>query len=350
MSDSNDALPDDSRTPQPQVDESKNLEDLLLDWINTDTWNESEAILRANAEQLLSDEALKALDKLLAESAGKDGEDERIMLVLQRHRTILEQARAETIDAAYAELLKPSPLALALQALPDKLRDAIEALIAANRPSEVIEQVGQHPILLTQEATDALDKLLNELQKAGRDDAVSHIKARYVTLKQVIEAQQDSLNAALNALINTAPVGEVRRIKQQREQAARSALPGTQDRSDYEEHEQVGIHASEGSVAAQEIHGNVSLTNVQPALDRQWQAPAQQALDKPFVGRQEEVSTLIDYLTASEDAAIIGRTQAMTLQGMAGIGKTYLARKLGCRTGQGLAASNGSGSPAGNFR
>src|SRR5712664_4316327 len=109
-------------TPGPTSD---GLMQLLTDWIETDTWDESQVILRANADRLLSDEALEALNELLAEN----DEDEDATRILLTHKAILEAARAESIDAAYAELLEESPLELALKALPDELRDALEAMI-----------------------------------------------------------------------------------------------------------------------------------------------------------------------------------------------------------------------------
>ena len=42
-------------TPDPTSEDPAKL---LTEWINADTWNKSEAILKANAERLLSDEAL----------------------------------------------------------------------------------------------------------------------------------------------------------------------------------------------------------------------------------------------------------------------------------------------------
>ena len=124
-----------SNTPPDST--SENLTRLLTEWIHADTWNASEAILKANSERLLSDEALKALDDLLSENA----EDEDLRRTLLKHKTILETAQAESIDAAYAELLKPSPLTLALEQLPDELHDAIKALIDANSLEEWLEQI-----------------------------------------------------------------------------------------------------------------------------------------------------------------------------------------------------------------
>src|SRR5204862_133461 len=126
------------------------------------------------------DEALKALDDMLSESA--EGED--ATKILLAHKIILETARAESIDAAYAKLLRPSPLTLALQHLPDDLRAAIQAMIAVRSVAELLEQTRQHPVLLTEETTKAIDKLLDELRQAGQEAEVKHIEARYEILKQ----------------------------------------------------------------------------------------------------------------------------------------------------------------------
>jgi hypothetical protein len=70
----------------------------------------------------------------------------------------------------------------------------------------------------------------------------------------------------------------------------------------------------------------------QPALASSsglyWLKPPRQILDKNFVGRQQQVDELLQELSAGESVAITGRPTAQALQGMAGIGKTYLALKL----------------------
>src|SRR6266568_2830711 len=210
MTDTTDAASSDQTTPHPQTDETDNensreaLLELLTEWISTDTWNKSEEILQAHKEQMLTDEALEALEELHSSLLSNANEDEHeyITKTIQQHRAIVEKARAESIDAAYAELLKPSPLTQALQNLPDELRDAIQAMMEVRSPAELLEQIPQHPILLTSQATDAIDALLDAMQQIGEEDAVRHIEARYATLKQVIQdlSKPNPLIEALHAL------------------------------------------------------------------------------------------------------------------------------------------------------
>ncbi len=175
---------------------NEDMAQLLIEWINADTWEQSQEILKSNTERLLSDEALETLTKLMLLEAFEDKEEEdeedeneeeddktNTLLI---HRTILEKAREGSIEEAYVELLKPSPLTLALKALPDELRDAIQAMIMVSNPAELLEQVTQHPVLLTEQATAAIDKLLSDLRQEDQEDIADHIEQRYNTLKEVM--------------------------------------------------------------------------------------------------------------------------------------------------------------------
>src|SRR5579859_2335335 len=84
----------------------ENLTELLNNWIDADTWEQSLEILNAHSDPLLSDEALQALNAALAESESEEEGDEDWTQILQIHKSILEKARVETIDAAYTDLLK----------------------------------------------------------------------------------------------------------------------------------------------------------------------------------------------------------------------------------------------------
>ena len=57
---------------------------LLTDWINTDTWNKSQEILQAHREQLLSDEALQALEALQSSLLYDADENEEREYILRR--------------------------------------------------------------------------------------------------------------------------------------------------------------------------------------------------------------------------------------------------------------------------
>src|SRR6266566_4364611 len=97
----------------------------------------------------------------------------------------LEKLLTDWIEAAYAELLKTAPLTLALEALPEELGAAIQAIITANNLEELLEQIAQYPILLTPRAADAIEQLMDDLRQADQDNIVSGIEERYKILKQV---------------------------------------------------------------------------------------------------------------------------------------------------------------------
>jgi tetratricopeptide (TPR) repeat protein len=94
----------------------------------------------------------------------------------------------------------------------------------------------------------------------------------------------------------------------------------------------VEIHADRGSVGAYKIDQVDMINNQGGSLERRWQEPARQLFEdrRPFVGRESELEKAVVCLMKGEDVAIVGKERALTvaLQGMAGIGKTYLARKL----------------------
>ncbi|HMH09793.1 MAG TPA: hypothetical protein VK553_03735 [Candidatus Nitrosopolaris rasttigaisensis] len=74
----------------------------------------------------------------------------------------METARKESIEAAYAQLLKLSLLSLTLQALSNELRDAFQAIIAVNSIGELLDQIAIYPALLTQKAIVATDQILDQ--------------------------------------------------------------------------------------------------------------------------------------------------------------------------------------------
>ena len=70
--------------------------------------------------------------------------------------------------------------------------------------------------------------------------------------------------------------------------------------------------------------GNATVNVTLPPLTKQWLKPTRPTLSKPFVGRQALVDTLSADLRSGMNMSITGKA----LQGMGGIGKTYLALKL----------------------
>lgn len=159
------------------------LDQLLLAWMNTDTWPQSQTFLQTFSGQLLSDEALALITGWLKEQAQQD---EKARHTLLRHRTIMEQARAASIDDAYAELLEPSPLEHALQMLSTELQQAIQAMLEATGPADIVACVQRFPLLLTSEATTPLENILDTLQAQGQERLATYVEERYETLKQII--------------------------------------------------------------------------------------------------------------------------------------------------------------------
>src|SRR5579884_446453 len=169
---------------EPAPDPPRSLEDLLQAWIDTETWKASHDFLATYAGQLLSDDALHTLDAMIAQGESKQDEAddrekrEREQAILQLHRAILETARDSSIDEAYADLLKSD-------ALQEELSKAIEALLAAKSPTEVLQVVTQHPLLLTDKVLNRLENLIAALQKAGQEQLANALQERYETLKQI---------------------------------------------------------------------------------------------------------------------------------------------------------------------
>src|SRR6266566_6768525 len=129
---------------------------LLQAWINTTSWNESHAFLQAHAEQLLTDAALMALDALLASNReSENAKRERIQAIFQQHHELLEQAIATSIDEAYADRLKPSPLKV--------VRDA---LLKA-KPGSLQHLVEEHPLLLEEETISSILAWADRREQSG---------------------------------------------------------------------------------------------------------------------------------------------------------------------------------------
>ncbi len=257
------------------------LVNLLQEWINTQTWAKSYEMLKSNAESLLSDEALDTLNVLIL----SNHENEKLTRALEQHRTILEEARTGSIDSAYAELLEPPHYSLA------------NALLNASNPIQVRQTVAQYPDLLQEEILQDLALLADETEQGGQPAVAKALRLR---------------------------LHEVERL-QHLQQPARQPSKGL---SLLEEDGQVSIKADRGAAAINDNAGTVNIFNLEHyEPHKQWQEPVVQGFKehKTFVGRQQELDDLLQYLNEGESVAITG---TVALQGMGGIGKTYLAQKL----------------------
>lgn len=352
---------------------AEDLLELLQNWIETPTWGESLEFLNTHAERLLSDETTEALAILIA---GSEGEDEQSIKTLDDHLSLVQKSRSGSPEAAYRELVNISHFQLFLLTLPAELRKALRAFMQVSNSNELQDLLANEPILLEQETLTIIDTLLEQLQEADEKEA-AFVQERYATLQQIAEDQPNQLAQLVRMLLNadsptelrrviaqfpdlleaetlegllelanraeqagdlfTAPrlrlrVSELQQLLAQREQNARLLLPVPQTRVLPAPETTIGIHAVRGSIGGYEIY-NASVTNIHfEGLERRWQEPARQTFadKKAFVGRQAELEKALACLVQGEDVAIVGKERAVTvaLQGMAGIGKTYLARKL----------------------
>jgi tetratricopeptide (TPR) repeat protein len=252
---------------------------LFQEWIGTQTWSESYEMLKANAESLLSDEALTTLNSLLL----LNNENEGLTRTLEQHRTIVEKARGGSIDDAYTALSYRYKLA--------------NILINASNPIEFRQTVPQYPDLLQEEMLQDLALFADEIEGKGQKAAAKALRLRLHEMERLHKLQQ--------------PVRQPSR-----------------ELSLLEEDGQVSIKADRGGAAFNKNAGIVNIFNMEHyEPQKQWQEPVVQGFKerKAFVGRQQDLEKLLQYLTEGESVAITG---SIALQGMGGIGKTYLAQKL----------------------
>jgi tetratricopeptide (TPR) repeat protein/transcriptional regulator with XRE-family HTH domain len=99
----------------------------------------------------------------------------------------------------------------------------------------------------------------------------------------------------------------------------------------HDEDKQLEIQAAGGvTVTASSISGTIErvITEDYTSPTKQWQKPARPFLPRSFVGRKEELHVLIAEVVDGEGITITGTRIQVAIQGMGGIGKTYLAREL----------------------
>jgi predicted RNA-binding Zn-ribbon protein involved in translation (DUF1610 family) len=77
------------------------------------------------------------------------------------------------------------------QAAQHPLMQAIDALIEATSPAEVLEAVQAHPILLTDEADVMIRQGIENARQTGQEGLARHIEERYQILKQIREQGVD---------------------------------------------------------------------------------------------------------------------------------------------------------------
>ncbi|NWJ98865.1 MAG: tetratricopeptide repeat protein, partial [Chloroflexi bacterium] len=356
---------------------------LLVAWINTPDWDESRAFLIQHRDQLLTQAAIATLDHmLLMERLGEEEEEEaanRLRMLLM-HQTLLKKGREESIEAAYAPLLQPqNPLAQALQALPEQFRTALEAMLGASSSNELLEQIQQYPLLLSSEAFNTLEQLINHFRQVGEVRGATMLEERYATLKNVRQAidqnNQSLQDAAIEAFARAGTSAELQqavnaypllleeatittiaeaigRAETQGNQSAAQTLrlrlqelqrlrlrqtpvrplePEPAWESQPQDTARIDINAHDHGIAAQNI-GTVNQTNYDikdyTPPEQRWKQPPRQSPPRNFIGREAQLKNLLELLARGENLGITARSSDASLQGMGGIGKTFMALKL----------------------
>ncbi len=256
-------------------------------------------MLKAHAERLLTDEAVEVIDVLLAEETGEEEgqQNQRKIKTLQQHRTILEKACKASIEAAYKQLIEGEH---------DPINILLQALLQVQTPAQLQQVSDQHPTLLEDETLQRLSEIASVTEQSGNVVAGRILRLCINELRRMSgtpEKRPDNSDTrSLSPLYDgQGPIN----VRDARHNLIIPNNPGTA------------------------IQNNLELNNYS-LPPYKWQPTIWRGFDegKDFVGRQKELDTLLTTLTAGENVTLTGRAISATLQGMAGIGKTYLAYKL----------------------
>ncbi|HVB23809.1 MAG TPA: tetratricopeptide repeat protein, partial [Ktedonobacteraceae bacterium] len=186
----------------------------------------------------------------------------------------------------------------------DPLNLAINALVQAT-PGTLRQVIAQHPVLLDDKTLVAFDDFATQCEKEGDTTLATRLRLR---------------------------LAEVRRISKEGEQVLQQHSPFRDEpvaeelynppRTYAEDHSiSIGTHSGSGPV----VQYNIDELTLPP---KKWQHPGTPSNPKTFVGRKEELAQFSQYLIAGESVTISGTPATVMLQGMGGIGKTYLATQL----------------------
>jgi len=186
-------LPPDKPNPQ-------HLADLLINWIKTPDWAQSEAYLQTSAAELLTDEAEAVL--ALLQSGNPDNR------AIPQHLILLARCRSQGIAAGYQELR--SVLAEGEPATQNPTALALAALLQVNSMESFQAVLAQHPVLLQLPTLTELAGMFAAAHQAGQPDAAQHLLARLAILleqynhthaEQVDPAEQAQFVALHQALL-----------------------------------------------------------------------------------------------------------------------------------------------------
>jgi CHAT domain-containing protein/tetratricopeptide (TPR) repeat protein len=224
---------------------------LLQQFINAPSWDASRRIVEQHPE-LLTEEA----DALLARVLEAYRNDPRAQRLLNEHRDLLRRCREDGIEAAFAgretgdadpeaalrailEQAESDPEARAAlealqhQAAQHPLMQAIEALIEADSPAEVLDAMQAHPILLSDEADAGLRQFIENAEQMGRAGLAHHVEERYQLLQQLREQGGDPQQMA--ALAEVSSPEELEALVAEHPALADVLVQGVGTLSDHEE-------------------------------------------------------------------------------------------------------------------
>ncbi|OQY87503.1 MAG: hypothetical protein B6D41_11635, partial [Chloroflexi bacterium UTCFX4] len=289
------------------LQEHQALGKTIQEWMNTDSWTESKQFLEAHPELLTNDAELVFAAMLDLARAQEDADAPR---VLNEHREILRAARANGIDAAFEKYLargaanergaadeRASDARAQLQArlaeldiqsqeeferaLPDHpelqelfarvMRDenpilqAIEKLMDAGSPQEVIQLVRAYPLLLDDEGMDAMREIISNARERGDQGTANHLQERLTTLEQIkasgARVEELAEQAEIQASLDDETEAEIRALIEQEhvqnEQEFRAALEKRPDLREKLERAQAAVSRQSSSAALGDIPADV---------------------------------------------------------------------------------------------
>ncbi|NJP07558.1 MAG: hypothetical protein HC837_19005, partial [Chloroflexaceae bacterium] len=164
--------------------------DAVLALLNTGNWDEKQRIVETQHALLLTDEADRVLTHMLQQYQS-DADTRK----LQQHRTLLRRCRKIGIAAAFAKRAQhasqPNPQATAeraqhaSQSNPQAaLAITIQQWIATPNWDESERYLQQHPELLTDEAQQLLDQMLQMAQQLNDENAIRMFQQHRTLLRR----------------------------------------------------------------------------------------------------------------------------------------------------------------------
>ncbi|WP_298010522.1 CpXC domain-containing protein, partial [uncultured Anaerolinea sp.] len=184
-----------------QTEEEDSLRSTILKMITAETWSETEEFIHAHPE-LLSDEVEQILEQLV--QTAQERNDENARNIFEEHLQILHRAREVGTEKAFAEMQTEEE---------DSLRSTILKMITAETWTKTEEFINAHPELLSDEAEQILEQLVQSAQERNDENArnifeehlqILHRAREVGTEKAFAEMQteeEDSLHSTIMKMI-----------------------------------------------------------------------------------------------------------------------------------------------------